>query len=516
MYSKDLTEPLATPVVRRAVDIGLASVEDLTEVATMVEHADRKRVQSRLDIYRNRVAGGSFCFVARADGAIVASNWIRVRSAVGAENVEMAFKEHEIYTTDAYTTRDFRGFGIHTALNHAMLVFAQQRGFKAAYTMVNVDNTASWVTMPRVGWRHAGSLLVFQPSWAPAREVWRAAGSVYPMPARRQDERPRKTLADLGAFDNTVLISDRPWSKTYRMQKDGQISFLKIVARERAGILRASDILASNYPSAVPAVIACDDRQMGWLLTADHHGQAIDAAAESPHMSMMVEAVAALQQRAAQDQRLQAALPWLDPALVWPRFMEFMRREDPCSDDADRIGAGCLLGADEAAARVAELARLEDVLQTHLTAAAHLPRALEHGNLHPSNAAFTGDGHCVLCNWTAACWGPLGLSLFPLFADELPIDCPVAADSDGLASRSAGSGLMATYVRALASGSFADPSLLRERIPASVAIGLVRYLTRFGEYPSEDPVQLELMRRELRSGVRSLLSLGSRLAFASR
>lgn len=174
MYRKDLSEPITPCEARVSLEIDRASEVDVHEVSALnsSDPAGAERVREKLQ-------DGSVCFIARIGGAIVACNWIRVKSAWAYQKIRL--QEDEIFMTDAFTARPWRGKQIHTALNYAMLQYARDRGYRTAYTLLNASNTNSWITMPRVGWQLSGVLVYFRPDDEGDAKIWRILGSEYPM-----------------------------------------------------------------------------------------------------------------------------------------------------------------------------------------------------------------------------------------------------------------------------------------------------------------------------------------------
>ncbi|WP_418316553.1 N-acetyltransferase family protein [Piscinibacter sakaiensis] len=537
MYRKELDEPLTPYHAKIAIDIGLAEDAEMDTLAALVYPYQPRKAAARAHIYRDRLRGGSLCFVARIDGAIVASNWIRVKTAVGVDQMRMHFGDDEIYTTDAYTAHEWRGQGIHPALNQTMLEYARQQGYRVAYTLVRADNERSSVTMGRVGWRLAASMLYFRPSWSPDKALWWVWGDPYPMPVGRgagampaAGPAAEEAVAaappaadgeaasfDLAQFDQRELVADRPWAKTYRLRKDdGSIAWLKIVPEAHAGVLRAAVLLAAGFPAHLPQVIACDDRRHGWLLTHDHGGTALDRDAPIDDLLAMVETFARLQAAMVSNQEMLDCLPAARVTQCLTELIDFLRPDWTTADARQRVGAAYFIGAAEAQAFYDELQQAAPQLARQLAAASSLPATVDHGDLQPSHAARTPDGQIVLFNWTSARRGPAGLSLHRVFGGVLPALEALQPAVDDCSAYDRHRQLMARYVDTLAAAAYADEQSLRAGLPAAIMAGAMLDLLRFAEYATADADQRAWIGERLLTDLGMLRSLCVHLTAADR
>lgn len=532
MYCKDLTVPMATYQAKIPIDIGLASDADMDELAALYHQREPAKAPGRARIYRDRLRGGSLCFVARIDGVIVGSNWIRVHTAVGADQLRMHFGEDEIYTTDAYTDDAWRGQGIHPALNQAQLDYARRQGYRIAYTLVRADNERSWITMGRVGWQHCGTMLIFRPSWSERRTFWQVWGDPYPMPLARgfsvstapaaaelprsqspSDRHPQSPPSavttdpasfDLSQFSERELVAEWPWARTYRLRKGDELAWLKIVPIEHAGVLQATVLLARSHPAHLPAVIACDWLHHGWLLTRDHGGSALAADAPADDLLAMVATYARLQAASATDAQLLACLPQADLAHAVPALLEFLRADRTEPEADDRVGAAWFIGPAEAASYRETYERAAPLLERQLVPMQGLPDTIHHGDLQPSHAATTADGQIVLFNWTRASRGPAGLSLHRLFGGVVNALAALQPHAGAGTGQSLHHRLMARYIDTLSAAGCAGESALRDALPAAIIAGAIVDLLRFEHYATEDAAQREVLRRLLLDELKDL------------
>lgn len=543
MYTKDLTEPLTPCAAAVPIEIGVARGEDLTAAAALYHHADAARVPRRAAWFRERVRDGSHCFVARVDGEMVAYNWIRVDAAVGARDLPMHLAPNEIYTTDAYTARAWRGKGIHTALNYAMLQIARDSGYRTAYTLLRVSNLRSWVTMPRVGWKLAGTLLFFRPRWTRDYALWHVRGDPYPMPLRRglqrreaemtkarerapsdSDRVPVHDALNAAAlrwarqrfpFDRHEPIDDRPWYTTYRLHGGERVGCLRIVPCAQADHLEASAILAHRLPEAVPRVIARESRR-GWLLALEHENLRSSREATERDLFELLESYARIQRVCMDDSELCARLPKVDDSRTFDSLLDFLSANACPSSNDHRCDAAYFLGERASNDYRRALARRRALLERHMATAHELPGTVNHGDLRLTNTALRVSGGWVLSGWSDAVCGPAGHSLHALFGGCFAPNRLLIEDGDPVACGGRRGRLLQCYIDALIRGGYADESSLRRCLPASITSGAVRHLARFSDCARAAIATPCTIGRDLRRRLDDLLDLCDFLSSRSR
>lgn len=545
MFRRDLTKPVTPYAAKVPIDIDIARDGDMDEAAALYHHARPERVPRRARWFRRRIRDGSYCFVARIDGAIVAYNWIRVESAVGIHGEVMRLREDEIYMTDAFTAHAWREKGIHPALNYAMLRFAKDSGYRVSYSLLRADNLRSWITMPRVGWEHTGTLTFFRAERARDSALWYVAGSAHPMPlehglqrravangdddgARAAADRsapPERETADLGDvidrvrerfdFDHHEEIRRWPWARTYRLDAGERTAYLKLVSPRNAASLPAIERLAQRFPGTIPQVIACD-REGSWQLTLDHGGAKLDHDSPEEHLLGLVETYARLQCACVDDSALLAGLPQADGSRLLTSLLDFLEPRDPSGADRPGTRAELFLGPRYAHRYHAALTHRRDLLERHMAAARSLPGTLNHGGLRPTNTALSPAGDCVLISWNEASRGPAGLSLHALFSGCLIPNRLLSGGASDAVRESRHGRLLQRYVETLLHGGYADERTLRRGLPASITIGVVQYLSSFAKYPPGDDEDRELIGRNLERRLGDLLDLCDRLSVKSR
>ena len=95
IYRRDLQKPFVPHQARVPVTVGRAVEADVEAMAAL-EDEDAERVE----IYRNRLRRGGQCFVGRIDGRIVATDWMRFKTAWSWADIRV--EDGDIYMTDAY------------------------------------------------------------------------------------------------------------------------------------------------------------------------------------------------------------------------------------------------------------------------------------------------------------------------------------------------------------------------------------------------------------------------------
>jgi GNAT superfamily N-acetyltransferase len=150
VYHYDLRRPVTPFRADIRVEICRATMSDIEEAALLPAPRDRRFI-GRLD-------NGNACFVAKADGRVVAFNWTHFSSGSDM-GCSFVLGPGEIYTSHAFTAHGYRGRKIHTETLAYMLDAAKVEGYRDAYTMVSVLNRASRKTMDRLGWRLSGRVV---------------------------------------------------------------------------------------------------------------------------------------------------------------------------------------------------------------------------------------------------------------------------------------------------------------------------------------------------------------------
>jgi GNAT superfamily N-acetyltransferase len=131
--------------------------------------------------YYDRMARGEKCFLALAGKEIVHVNWICFSWGDAVPGYPIFLLADEVYTTDAFTARKFRGQDIHAMVLGHMLRYAQSRGSCRAYTITRLDRRASFVAFRRLRWCVTGRFLCFVPRGSERSWLLRLSGKIDPL-----------------------------------------------------------------------------------------------------------------------------------------------------------------------------------------------------------------------------------------------------------------------------------------------------------------------------------------------
>jgi len=130
------------------ITIRVANACETIEAAAMRLRDSGERVEVE---YTARLSRGQLCFVALRDGAVVGSNWLMFGEGYEGP-VRIVLRPDEVLMMDAFTARPERGRAIHTALQHAMIVWAHEHGFATAHTFLIHHHAPAGKTIERMHW----------------------------------------------------------------------------------------------------------------------------------------------------------------------------------------------------------------------------------------------------------------------------------------------------------------------------------------------------------------------------
>ena len=181
LYRKDLTAPLVPSSARVPVEVTLASEADLDEAARLPGAPHKQRAE-RFRSWLRR--GDNKCFVAKVGPTIVAYDWLCLREVSSDGGYSVVLKDGDVYGHNGYTARGWRGNAILGELQNWWMLFAQQAGYRTAYSWVSAANTRSAKVLRRRGWEVSGTMFLIRERWAERACVWRLSGSVYPISGR--------------------------------------------------------------------------------------------------------------------------------------------------------------------------------------------------------------------------------------------------------------------------------------------------------------------------------------------
>lgn len=165
VYTFDLVPSLPAVALKPGYVIAQATAADIDDIVASLPRDEPSGVLRAL------FDEGHHCFVAKAEGRVVAYNWIAL-TPVQEEEYRCVPAPDQAICLNAYTMPAHRGKGLHYALLLSMLHFAKSQGRITAYTVVSLLNEASWKTHVRMGWRYAFTISYFRPTFTLSRRPW--------------------------------------------------------------------------------------------------------------------------------------------------------------------------------------------------------------------------------------------------------------------------------------------------------------------------------------------------------
>lgn len=171
LLAKDLRAPLEPHAARVPIEIRPALEYDIPwVVGELVRQGEADAAAKTPDgperlqeFYRARLRRGERLFLATVDGTLVHLNWTCFTWAEALRGLPLVLAEDEVCTTDAFTTRNWRGKGIHEAVLGEMLRQAASAGRVRAFTLIDLANTRSLRGVRRLGWMIHGVALYVRP-----------------------------------------------------------------------------------------------------------------------------------------------------------------------------------------------------------------------------------------------------------------------------------------------------------------------------------------------------------------
>lgn len=147
--------------IRFVVDLQTWSIEPrstpgmVVREVTLDELRGLRTPDHALAFYTDRTHGGRRCYVGFVDGEMASISWV---FGAGDRVRHMRLRSGEIMLDGAFTLARFRGRGLLSAVERAILDDARREGMRVAYTHVAVDNRASLRGVAKTGFRPAGVL----------------------------------------------------------------------------------------------------------------------------------------------------------------------------------------------------------------------------------------------------------------------------------------------------------------------------------------------------------------------
>lgn len=157
-------------------------LSDAGEYRLAVAESTRARVRSVAHLHlRQWLRAGEQCFVARVDGKMAHTNWIRFHGCAPAPNREIDPAEGEVYMTEGFTVPQWRGKLLHEAVNTCMLRHAKARGCRLALTITDFTNARPRRALLRIGWKYRGHHLFIGPRRVGRTWMLRLGGNLDPI-----------------------------------------------------------------------------------------------------------------------------------------------------------------------------------------------------------------------------------------------------------------------------------------------------------------------------------------------
>jgi hypothetical protein len=184
---KDLTKPLKE--IRAKVDLNISQVTEaeIGQLALLeAQNLDPQYLQNPScvqdieEIIRSRMQQGAICYVGKVGSEMVHHNWIFFHKWESHLGYTANLSDYEAFFGIAFTVPEWRGKGIHGAVNSHMLSVMQQSGFHIVYTRVELHNIASTKGLQRVGWDFYSTLLYFIPKQSDNVYRWEIRGPLDP------------------------------------------------------------------------------------------------------------------------------------------------------------------------------------------------------------------------------------------------------------------------------------------------------------------------------------------------
>jgi GNAT superfamily N-acetyltransferase len=189
LLERDLRDPIEPVSATIEVTVRQAEEQELDRITHLYSRdpylylgeaaAGTAGEREALESYRQRMRRGEKCFMALVDGEIVHVNWICFEWGEAIPGHPFFPRTGEVYTTDGFTAEQFRRRNIHAVVLGAMLRYAQQAGYRTAYTVARLDRHDVFHAFPQLGWRVAGKLLCFTPRGAQTAWILRRSGRIH-------------------------------------------------------------------------------------------------------------------------------------------------------------------------------------------------------------------------------------------------------------------------------------------------------------------------------------------------
>lgn len=175
-FERDLTQPLRVIQIRVDLTITRAAESDIKAlVVLMEERVMMQGIEKEKQVHPlvlSRFQKGNWCFLGKIGAEIIHYNWISFHGDESLAGHFLRLEEDEAYCLDAFTLKEWRGKGIYPAAHYHTLLALRQKGFRKAYTLVDLDNKASRKTHHLHGWKAMGTVLCLTPRGTSRGWIW--------------------------------------------------------------------------------------------------------------------------------------------------------------------------------------------------------------------------------------------------------------------------------------------------------------------------------------------------------
>jgi len=155
-----------------------AELSDEDEYHRAWLHRERARLRNE---YREWFRAGELCFVARVGDEIAHNNWLHVYGCAHLSSRPIDLGPGEVYAAEGSTAVRWRGKRVHEEVNAFMLRYAQDRGYRLAYTITDITKAGARRGILRVGWRKRGQHITITPRRLGRTWMFRLSGDVGPI-----------------------------------------------------------------------------------------------------------------------------------------------------------------------------------------------------------------------------------------------------------------------------------------------------------------------------------------------
>jgi GNAT superfamily N-acetyltransferase len=147
LLERPLQDPIPTVTACVPIESSLLQQSEVAEYLAFRPEASEAEVRSQLEI-------GDWCFVARHQGRIVATNWAATNRAwLDYLSRELRLAPDEVYAYDSFTAPAFRGQNLGPALVVEKLRYLRAAGYRRMVCTISPENRASLRADAKTGYR---------------------------------------------------------------------------------------------------------------------------------------------------------------------------------------------------------------------------------------------------------------------------------------------------------------------------------------------------------------------------